>query len=430
MKIISAPFCNSAIVYLLNFIYDLRFTIYDLLRTSYFIKFIILSFFVFSAAIPAYVDTEPAVREEVRGLWVVRDSITSPGKIEEVVDFAETYGYNILFVQVRGRGDAYYRSYFVPGPDDFSHIPDSFDPLATIIELAHSRGIEVHAWVNMYLAWSSEMPPADQKHLVNAHPGWFMVSVDGLRLSDSPIDSVRNKYVEGRYISPAYDEVRSYLSRVITEIIVSYDIDGIHMDYVRYPGKKYDFSDRIRRIFKQRNRVDPVDVVLKGEKVDPTLKYLEKWVEYKTEQIDKQVKSIARRITMANKNIRLSAAVKPSADEAYYEFGQNWAGWLNEGLVDFVVTMSYFPETILVENVMKNSLKKVDRRKVVGGIGAYSLQPRETKEQIKLMRNLGLMGYCIFSYSTFAQNPHYAGSIGVLNVPFNNSPYSGSKPGQ
>lgn len=367
---------------------------------------------------------------EVRGLWVVRDSITSRSKAVDLVNFAYTYGYNVLFLQVRGRGDAFYKSYFVPGPEEFPHIPDTFDPLAAVIELAHARGIEVHAWFNMYLTWSADKPPSDSLHLVNAHPSWFMVSVNGISMAECPIDSVRNHYFEGRYISPALVEVRSYLSRVITEVLVSYDIDGVHLDYVRYPGREYDFNERIRQQFYRRHGVDPVKVVLEGEKVDPAVEYLEKWVEYRTDHIDKQVRSVARRITLVNKNIRLSAAVKPDADEAYYKFGQNWAGWVNDGIVDFVVTMSYFPETAWVEDVLNDSLKKVDRRKVIGGIGAYKLTPEETAGQIKLMRNLRLSGYCIFSYTTFTENPHFAESLDSLVVSINNKLPAKFKPHQ
>lgn len=60
---------------------------------------------------------------EVRGLWVVRTSITSPEKIANVVDTARRYGFNALFVQVRGRGDAYYQSTLEPRSDELAKEP-------------------------------------------------------------------------------------------------------------------------------------------------------------------------------------------------------------------------------------------------------------------------------------------------------------------
>ena len=343
---------------------------------------------------------------EVRGLWVVRDTITTPKDVENLVDFADTHQYNVLFVQVRGRGDAFYSSYFVGGPDNFPAIPHSFDPLQSIITRAHAKGIEVHAWVNMYLTWSSEEPPSNPNHPLNTHPEWFMVSIKGQSMADCPIDQVRNNSSEGRYLSPGIEEVRAYLSRVITELIVTYNVDGIHLDYIRYPGREYDFHPVVCNEFFSLHGVDPREIVAGDGGVDPTLTYLGKWVEYRTEQIDNQVRSIKRRIDLVDENIRLSAAVKPDVDEAYYKFGQNWAGWLNEGIVDFVVTMSYFRDSDQLLEVMSKNIDKVDERKIIGGIGAYLLKPEKTAEQISLVRGMGFLGYCIFSYTTFLANPY------------------------
>ena len=49
-----------------------------------------------------------------KALWVVRDHITSKRSIDEIIQFAESNNYNVLFVQIRGRGDAYYSSKLVP----------------------------------------------------------------------------------------------------------------------------------------------------------------------------------------------------------------------------------------------------------------------------------------------------------------------------
>jgi uncharacterized lipoprotein YddW (UPF0748 family) len=78
-----------------------------------------------------------AVTPEVRALWVVRTSITSPEAIEKVVSDAKRAGINTLIVQVRGRGDAYYRSRWEPRSDALKEQPTSFDPLAEVLRQAH-----------------------------------------------------------------------------------------------------------------------------------------------------------------------------------------------------------------------------------------------------------------------------------------------------
>jgi uncharacterized lipoprotein YddW (UPF0748 family) len=73
---------------------------------------------------------------EVRGLWVVRDSLASRAAIESVVQRAVANGFNTLFVQVRGRGDAYYTSGIEPRGYGLDALPAAFDPLSTILDLA------------------------------------------------------------------------------------------------------------------------------------------------------------------------------------------------------------------------------------------------------------------------------------------------------
>ena len=107
--------------------------------------------------------TQTLIARPVQGIWVVRHSITTPQKVRELVEFASTNGYTDLFVQVRGRADAYYNSLIVPRSTLLRS--KTYDPLQDIIPQAHAKNIKVHAWVNMYLAWSARKLPADLTHL-------------------------------------------------------------------------------------------------------------------------------------------------------------------------------------------------------------------------------------------------------------------------
>lgn len=360
--------------------------------------------------------------EEVRGLWVVRNSIADAAGVAAVVDFAASHHYNVLFVQVRGRGDAWYRSDFVPGPEGHPDIPAQFDPLAAVIERAHARGIEVHAWFNMYLAASLESLPGDPGHPLNAHPEWFMVDENGLNMAAAPAGSLETRGAEGRFLSPGLEKVRDYLSRVITEVLATYDIDGVHLDYIRYPGRNYDFSAMMRDGFRKSAGADPREVMFGPPEADPSLELLGKWVDFRVAQVDSQVLAIRRRIDLIDPRIRLSAAVKPHADDAYYQYGQNWVGWLADGTVDFVVTMSYFPENGDFEDVLGASLAKTDRRRVIAGIGGYRLTPEKAAEQVDISRSLGCLGFCMFSYSTFADDPSFAARFQERAVVTDGSP--------
>src|SRR3954468_16945827 len=88
---------------------------------------------------------------EMRGLWVVRTGLTSPESVDRVVDDAARAGFNALFVQVRGRGDAFYASRVVPRSELLRGAPADFDPLGRLLARARARGLQVHAWVNVLL---------------------------------------------------------------------------------------------------------------------------------------------------------------------------------------------------------------------------------------------------------------------------------------
>ena len=91
-----------------------------------------------------------------------------------MVDEAADAGFNALFVQVRGRGDAFYRSALVPRSVLLERQPREFDPLARLLARARARGLQVHAWVNVLLT-AHFGQPLPRGHVLETHPEWAMV---------------------------------------------------------------------------------------------------------------------------------------------------------------------------------------------------------------------------------------------------------------
>jgi uncharacterized lipoprotein YddW (UPF0748 family) len=92
---------------------------------------------------------------EIRALWVLRTSLSSPASVQTLVQSARANGFNTLLVQVRGRGDSYFQSRLEPRAVELLRQPESFDPLASVIEAARTAGLDVHAWVNVNLVSSA-----------------------------------------------------------------------------------------------------------------------------------------------------------------------------------------------------------------------------------------------------------------------------------
>lgn len=158
--------------------------------------------------------------------WPSRSGLSSSSQqreFRELMDMMHGMGLNAVIVQVRPAGDAIYPSELVPWSQYLSGTqgqPPSpyYDPLAFMVEEAHSRLVEFHAWFNPFRAVSSnKFSSVAADNPINHHPEWSFA------------------YGESRYFDPGIPEVRNYLVRVIMEVVRKYDIDGIHLDDYFYP---------------------------------------------------------------------------------------------------------------------------------------------------------------------------------------------------
>src|SRR5262245_38989693 len=161
-------------------------------------------------------DSLAALRTASRGvdyLWVLRAALVSPASIDSLVDRAARMGVRGLLVQVVGRGDAWYRSSLLPRAEPLGTAADA-DPLAHIVERAHARGLEVHAWMNCMLIWSGRRVPRDPRHVLRAHPDWIAELRDGRRTSWISARGLRKLSLEGAYLAAARPGVRRWVAAV------------------------------------------------------------------------------------------------------------------------------------------------------------------------------------------------------------------------
>jgi uncharacterized lipoprotein YddW (UPF0748 family) len=361
---------------------------------------------------------EPA--SEVRALWVLRTSLTTPASIHTLVTTAHDHGFNALLVQVRGRGDAYYTSDLEPRAAELVRQPASFDPLARVIEEAHQVGLRVHAWVNLNLVSSAADLPASREHLVYRHPEWLMVPreiAQELRKVDpaSPgyVGKVarwtraQSEKVEGLYSSPLQHDAATHVQAVVTDIATRYAVDGVHLDYARYPSDQFDYSRFAIAEFRAQIRPQVPPAVrreLDEQEAVDLFAYPDRFpVEWKTFRRS-QLSALVIRLRTAIKTARPSAfvtvATAPDAQEAYDQRLQDWRGWLEEGVVDAVCPMAYTPEPARFAEQIAAARSIAGGKTIWAGIGAYRLKPEQTIENIYAARRLGAAGFVLFSYDS------------------------------
>ncbi|NQT98073.1 MAG: family 10 glycosylhydrolase [Candidatus Marinimicrobia bacterium] len=355
-----------------------------------------------------------------RCLWVVRSNITTAKAIDKLLQFSQINKFNHLIVQVRGRGDAYYNSTLVVRARMLRNA--TFDPLAYLIQKAHLRGIKVHAWVNVYLVWSDKSVPYSTNHILYQHPEWLDIPEAG-RMQASEL--VRNmerlrEGHEGLYLSPGHPDVPDHLLKVFREIVEKYDIDGLHLDYIRYQDADFGRNPIARQIYERYNGDDPWVLLSSHSRWRGNEKQyvsrLRKWNDYRRYSVTDLVKQIHLMVKDIRPECILSAAVKPNLYQARDNFFQEWDVWLAAGYLDWAFPMNYTQNlrdfASNIESIYDNIPSKY-RDRIMMGLAAYNQPSDEVVDKLKYTRITRFTGVCLFSYNTFKQNPDYIQPIHI-----------------
>jgi uncharacterized lipoprotein YddW (UPF0748 family) len=291
-----------------------------------------------------------------KALWVVRDKITTKSAIDDLMADATTRGIHDVVVQVRGRGDAYYMSSLEPRAEGLA---ESFDPLEHLVRAGAAVGVRVHAWGNVFFAWSSKEGalPKSPKHLVNRHPEWLL-RPGGVKY----LDPVGGSDWEGIYTDPKNPEAREHTLAVFTEIVSRYRVEGFHYDYVRYPQVTY--ADT------------PEDHAAVTELVSDG----------------------AKRLRAARPGIVLSAAVFPDPDVARERVLQRWPEWAKAGLVDLLCPMAYRRDTGEVARLLTKARAAAPKTRMWGGLMAYAGERTLLRDQVHAAKDAGCEGAILFAY--------------------------------
>ena len=371
---------------------------------------------------------------EVRALWVTRSSLVSPERVAAMVRSAAAGGFNTLLVQVRGRGDAYFPSRVEPRAQALAGQPLSFDPLASTLALARARGLRVHAWVNVNLTSSGAELPTSRGHVVYEHPEWLMVP-RALAFELGRLDPRTPQYVrrlarwtqsvpaevEGLYSSPVHPGAVNRLVSVVDELVSNYALDGLHLDYARYPSASFDYSRVALSAF--RTHIDAeltaAERLRYGAGTTAALVALtelkaERWAEFRRSRLNTLVMRVRTIAKARRPDIVLSAAVYPDSSESASGRLQDWRSWIEHRLIDVICPMAYTPDTATFAAQIAEVRQHAGGQPVWAGIGAYRLSSSRTVENIRTARRLGAEGVVLFSYDSLAQSPHGAGYLPAL----------------
>ena len=341
---------------------------------------------------------------ETRCLWIVRESMYTQSSIDSALLYAYKSNYDIVFVQVRGRGYAFYDSNIVP---KHPKIDPDFDPLKYTLRLGKALGIEVHTWLNSYILWSSKYEPKDPQHLYHTHKEWTEADRNLKMDYQIKLSEPKSPQWEGIYLSPLHPEVNTYLLSVYSEIINEYEVDGIHLDYIRFQDEIYGWNYYGMKEFEKIYDYSPRDIARGIIPYDFVDSMNVAWKQFRLDSVSELVNDTYVSIQNSGKTISLSASVKPNLLEARNRWNQDWGRWIQDGYIDFVVPMNYFKEIRHFNNsiqIMKSNLHKDDINQVIMGVATYNQDAQSVADKILLTRLNGFKGVSVFSYDAHKNN--------------------------
>jgi uncharacterized lipoprotein YddW (UPF0748 family) len=332
----------------------------------------------------------PGARSVERAMWVTRFDYQTPHDIDRVMEACKLAGMNTVLFQVRGNATASYKSADEPWSERFNWVDPGFDPLATAIEAAHERGLALKAWVNVVPAWWGTTAPTDPKHVWNAHKDWLWYDQHG------KLQPFTDKFYVS--LNPCLPEVRKYLAGVMRDLVARYDLDGLHLDYIRFPNDKVDAKTdyprdaRTVKLFRGETGKTPEQ--------DPA-----GWSAWRTEQVSNLLREIRRQVRQERPDLELSAAVGPEPERALEHHFQDVRTWAAEELVDAFYPMNYTKESATFAKRVELWRTIASDVPVVMGLRVDSNDVELHRQQMATSLH-AFRAFAIFAYSSLFDSPN------------------------
>jgi uncharacterized lipoprotein YddW (UPF0748 family) len=337
---------------------------------------------------------------EIRSIWLDRGTIVKAGSersLAVIFDRMAQAGINTVFFETLNASYPIYPSKIAPQRNPLIR---GWDPLASAVKLAKARRMELHAWVWVFAAGNRRhnevigMNPDYPGPVLAANPDWA-----GYDNRGQMIPPGQGKH----FFDPANPQLREYLLNLYEEIVTKYDVDGLQLDYIRYPfqdpsaGRSYGYGKSARIQFQQLYGVDPASI-------NPSQRDLwQKWTAFRTEKVNSFVAEVSQRLRKKRPNLTLSVAVFPLLQqERIQKLQQNWELWAKRGDIDLIVPMTYALDTARFERlaqpwIASTQFGQLGSALLVPGIRLLNLPTPGAFDQIQAIRDLPAIGYALFA---------------------------------
>jgi uncharacterized lipoprotein YddW (UPF0748 family) len=260
-----------------------------------------------------------------------------------------------------------------------------WDFFGLFLEESRKRKLEVHPWFCVF-------PETAFLGQVREHPEWLIVG-PGREMV--------------RTVNPALPEVRAYEISLMTELVRKYGVNWVHLDYIRFPCEPtepyFSHDAQTKKLFKEETGID-FDSLRARDSGNP---YWNVWLEWNRNQVTRLVKELRAELNKTGRQVKISAAIFPDADNARVLIGQDWEEWLRQGLVEMICPMIYTNDMALFDKLIKKAISYRDPAGpgknvlVCAGIGIGTSHNQSTPdimtEEVRLAKEAGANGVIFFS---------------------------------
>ncbi len=317
----------------------------------------------------------------------------SAAAVTAYVNYADSCNLNCVIPELRLRCDAYYNSTIEPPGTGVAPSPAGFDSLADLISKAHPLGIQVQPWLVTWRIWTTVTGPGHMtpEHIWWTHgPGNTDPAQDWLMYSDT------GAWDYGGIVNldPGVPAVEDYLISVFMEIVNNYDVDGLNLDYIRYPQTNWGYN--------------PVSVARfnaeYGRSGNPSSSDTT-WLNWRRDQITNLVKRLYLEMKAVKPMCNLNADVWNSAATGNSSYLQNWDNWMLNHYLDFAHTMSYTSNNSTFDSWCATYVGNQHGRYVYPLVDASLSPSGNVLPQIASARAYGFHGLGLYSYQSIPDKP-------------------------
>jgi len=296
---------------------------------------------------------------ETRGMKVRLEDNTTPGEVRLYIDTLYNSGFNLIVLETHYHGYTIYpsavqREYGLP---EQRPAFTGWDPLKETIEAAHRKNIAVYAWVQTLYTGNDRVE--GKGPVLERYPHWAALDQHG---NMTPQTGEEGYY----FLSPFVDDVCEYLSALYTELVSAYDIDGIFIDYLRYPvdaqrgPSTYDFNPSAIATSVAKLGYSPDEILAAGTESDLFLS----WTVLRIDRIHETMRMLSTALRDAREDLWIVANVHGgySPDRTQQDRLRDWIAWESEGLIDEISTQNYTDDNAEAHRIIRADFDHLSTR--------------------------------------------------------------------